>query len=63
MTVSARWRRTSRIRQRRRRRVTMRLAAPSQPSAVQPPAGTNPMDRQSAKVKALKLQDGDITTQ
>ena len=31
-------------------------------SAVQP-TGEGPMDRQSAKVKALKLEDGDITAQ
>jgi general secretion pathway protein D len=37
--------------------------APSQSSEAQPPVVENPIDRQSAKVKALKLQDGDITTQ
>jgi general secretion pathway protein D len=37
--------------------------APNQPGAAQPAAVTNPIDRESAKVKALKLHDGDITTQ
>jgi hypothetical protein len=37
--------------------------APGPSSETQPPAVVNPIDRQSAKVKALKLQDGDITTQ
>ncbi len=36
--------------------------APGQSSAAQPPTDYT-ADRQSDKVKALKLQDGDITTQ
>ena len=35
---------------------------PKQSSAVEPPK-ESPIDRQSDKVKALKLQEGDITTQ
>jgi general secretion pathway protein D len=37
--------------------------APNQPNQAAPPVPENAIDRQSAKVKALKLQDGDITTQ
>lgn len=37
--------------------------APNQPNQAAPPVPENAIDRQSTKVKALKLQDGDITTQ
>ena len=41
---------------------TSSAVMPNQSNAA-PPPGENPSVSQSAKVKALKLQDGDITTQ
>ena len=40
------------------------VAAEPQPVVAQPqPAAESPTDRQSTKVKALKLEDGDIIPQ